>query len=221
MAAINAFGFYGIAASCLAGQWGLLVFLVAGLIGANVIYFWNDRRTRPWKYLYPAAIMLLIFQVFVVIYTAGIAFTNYGDGHNSTKADAITAIELKYDEPVPDAPTRPVAVLSGDEGLGLAVLNDDGSVLAAHSGENLTPVDATVEDGRITAVPGFEVLTTADAMARQQEVLDIRVGSSDEGDVVRTNDARTGMTYVSTMRYDEARDAMIAADCTVNTPDTT
>lgn len=221
MAAVNAFGFYGIAASWLAGQWGMLAFLVVALIGADVIYFWNDRRTLPWKYLYPAAIMLLIFQVFVVIYTAGIAFTNYGDGHNSTKADAITAIELKYDEPVPDAPTRPVAVLSGDEGLGLAVLNDDGSVLAAHSGENLTPVDATVEDGRITAVPGFEVLTTADAMARQQEVLDIRVGSSDEGDVVRTNDARTGMTYVSTMRYDEARDAMIAADSTVYTPNDT
>lgn len=221
MAAVNAFGFYGIAASWLAGQWGMLAFLVVALIGADVIYFWNDRRTLPWKYLYPAAIMLLIFQVFVVIYTAGIAFTNYGDGHNSTKADAITAIELKYDEPVPDAPTRPVAVLSGDEGLGLAVLNDDGSVLAAHSGENLTPVDATVEDGRITAVPGFEVLTTADAMARQQEVLDIRVGSSDEGDVVRTNDARTGMTYVSTMRYDEARDAMIAADGTVYTPNDT
>jgi len=221
MAAVNAFGFYGIAASWLAAQWGMLAFLVVALIGADVIYFWNDRRTLPWKYLYPAAIMLLIFQVFVVIYTAGIAFTNYGDGHNSTKADAITAIELKYDEPVPDAPTRPVAVLSGDEGLGLAVLNDDGSVLAAHSGENLTPVDATVEDGRITAVPGFEVLTTADAMARQQEVLDIRVGSSDEGDVVRTNDARTGMTYVSTMRYDEARDAMIAADGTVYTPNDT
>lgn len=221
MAAVNAFGFYGIAASWLAGQWGMLAFLVVALIGADVIYFWNDRCTLPWKYLYPAAIMLLIFQVFVVIYTAGIAFTNYGDGHNSTKADAITAIELKYDEPVPDAPTRPVAVLSGDEGLGLAVLNDDGSVLAAHSGENLTPVDATVEDGRITAVPGFEVLTTADAMARQQEVLDIRVGSSDEGDVVRTNDARTGMTYVSTMRYDEARDAMIAADGTVYTPNDT
>ncbi len=221
MAAVNAFGFYGIAASWLAGQWGMLAFLVVALIGADVIYFWNDRRTLPWKYLYPAAIMLLIFQVFVVIYTAGIAFTNYGDGHNSTKADAITAIELKYDEPVPDAPTRPVAVLSGDEGLGLAVLNDDGSVRAAHSGENLTPVDATVEDGRITAVPGFEVLTTADAMARQQEVLDIRVGSSDEGDVVRTNDARTGMTYVSTMRYDEARDAMIAADGTVYTPNDT
>lgn len=221
MAAINAFGFYGIAASWLAGQWGILVFLVAGLIGANVIYFWNDRRTLPWKYLYPAAVMLLIFQVFVVIYTAGIAFTNYGDGHNSTKDDAITAIELKYDEPVPDAPSRPVTVISGDDGLGLAVLDDADRVLAATTGEELTPVEATVEDGQITAVDGYEVLTAEDAMARQQEVLDVRVLSPDEGDVVRTNDARTSTTYVSTMRYDEAQDAMIAADGTVYNPNDT
>ncbi|GAB3693007.1 ABC transporter permease subunit [Corynebacterium nasicanis] len=220
MAALNAFGFYGIAASWLAGQWGMLVFLVLALIGANVVYFWNDRRTLPWKYLYPAAIMLLIFQVFVVIYTAGIAFTNYGDGHNSTKSDAITAIELKYDEPVPDAPVRPVAVLDSDAGLGLAVL-DDARVLAAPTGEQLTPVEATVEDGRITAVEGWEVLSTADAMARQQEVLDVRVLSPDDGDVVRTNDARTATTYTSTMTYDEARDAMIAADGTVYTPNDT
>lgn len=220
MAAINAFGFYGIAASWLAGQWGILVFLVAGLIGANVIYFWNDRRTRPWKYLYPAAVMLLIFQVFVVIYTAGIAFTNYGDGHNSTKDDAITAIELKYDEPVPDAPARPVTVISGDDGLGLAVLDDADRVLAATAGEELAPVQATVEDGRVTAVIGYEVLAVEDAMARQQEVLDVRVLSPD-CDVVRTNDARTSTTYVSTMRYDEVQDAMIAADGTVYTPNGT
>ncbi|WIM72911.1 hypothetical protein QP028_03670 [Corynebacterium suedekumii] len=79
------FGFYGIAASWLSEQWGILAFLVVALIAADVVYFWGDKRMLPWKYLFPAAVMLLIFQVFVVIYTAGIAFTNYGDGHNSSR----------------------------------------------------------------------------------------------------------------------------------------
>src|SRR5699024_3999042 len=168
----------------------------------------------------PAAVMLLIFQVFVVIYTAGIAFTNYGDGHNSTKDDAITAIELKYDEPVPDAPARPVTVISGDDGLGLAVLNAADRVLAATAGEELAPVQATVEDGRVTAVIGYDVLAVADAMARQQGVLDVRVLSPD-CDVVRANDARHSTPSVPTMRYDEVQDAMIAADGTVYTPNGT
>ncbi|WIM69123.1 ABC transporter permease subunit [Corynebacterium suedekumii] len=224
MAAVNAFGFYGIAASWLSEQWGILAFLVVALIAADVVYFWGDKRMLPWKYLFPAAVMLLIFQVFVVIYTAGIAFTNYGDGHNSSKEDAIAALELKYDEPVPGAPSWPVSVIDDGDELGLAVVTDDG-VLAARNGEDLAPVstgDTEVTDGRVTALEGWEVLDRQEAMQRQEDVLDIRVGSGTaDGDVLRTNDARTSTSYVSTMSYDEEKDAFVAQDGTEYRPNDT
>ncbi|WIM72912.1 hypothetical protein QP028_03675 [Corynebacterium suedekumii] len=108
------------------------------------------------------------------------------------------------------APSWPVSVIDDGDELGLAVVTDDG-VLAARNGEDLAPVstgDTEVTDGRVTALEGWEVLDRQEAMQRQEDVLDIRVGSGTaDGDVLRTNDARTSTSYVSTMSYDEEKDA--------------
>ncbi len=47
----------------------------------------------PVKYLVVSAwCSCFIYQVFVMGYTGYVSFTNYGQGHNSTKDDAISAI---------------------------------------------------------------------------------------------------------------------------------
>ncbi len=40
----------------------------------------------------PGLIFLLVYQIFAMAYTGYVAFTNYGDGHNSTKEDAVAAV---------------------------------------------------------------------------------------------------------------------------------
>ena len=75
----------------------------------NVIYL--KPGWLPAKYLAPGIIFLLIFQIFVVLYSGYVAFTNYGDGHNSTKEDAIESIIATSQQRVPDSPTYGLTVV--------------------------------------------------------------------------------------------------------------
>ena len=82
MAVVNALGLFGILAAWREGNVGILLSMVALVAAADWVYF--SRRTLPLKYILPGLAFLLVYQVFVVGYTGWVAFTNYGDGHNST-----------------------------------------------------------------------------------------------------------------------------------------
>ena len=72
----------------------------------NWIYF--SRRKLPAKYLTPGVIFLVVFQIFVLIYTGYIAFTNYGTGHNGSKEQAVAALMSAALQRVPESPTYDV-----------------------------------------------------------------------------------------------------------------
>ena len=119
---VDALGLYGIVAAAGVESWWIVAFLVAALAVVNWAYF--SKRAVPAKYLVPGLLFLLVYQLFVMAYTGYIAFTNYGDGHNSTKADAISAIETQNQERLPGSAAFPVAVVSRGDELGFAVVQD-------------------------------------------------------------------------------------------------
>jgi arabinogalactan oligomer/maltooligosaccharide transport system permease protein len=203
---VDALGVYGVLAAAAQQQWGIVAFLAAALLVVNVVYF--SRRAVPAKYLVPGLLFLLVYQVFVVGYTGWTAFTNYGDGHNSTREDAVEAILVQDEARVPDSPTYPLSVLEGGDGLALAVVDPaDGDVLVGAAEQPLEPApDATVEGGRVTAVDGYQVLGFAEVVAQQQEVFALRVPMSDDPNdgSLRTTDGSSGYVYVSTKVYDES-----------------
>ncbi|MEH6781856.1 MAG: maltose ABC transporter permease, partial [Rhodoglobus sp.] len=105
--------------------------LVAGLVVAvtllvNWIYF--SRGKLPAKYLAPGLIFLAIFQIFVLLYSGYIAFTNYGTGHNSTKDDAVNALLLSSQNRVEDSPSYKLTVLEQLGEISFLVTEPDGSV---------------------------------------------------------------------------------------------
>ncbi|PLC11259.1 maltose ABC transporter permease [Kocuria flava] len=217
MALINAFGLYGILAAWAAESWGILAFLIVALIVADLVYFLPTRRLLPSKYLYPGLIFLLIFQIFVVLYTAAMAFTNYGDGHNATKAAAISQLTTTFEERVEGTEPYAVTVLGGEDGLALAAVQDE-QVLVGDADQPLTPLEgATVTDGRVTEAPGYETLSYAEMVAAQDQVLELRVPVSGEAEdgALRTDDGRTAYAYQPGLVYDEAADAMVAGDGTI------
>ena len=159
MLLVNAFGVFGILASWAQQDWGVLVFLAVTLVIANYVYF--SRRTIPAKYLFPGLVFLLVYQVYVMGSTAFVAFTNYGDGHNSTKDAAITQIMKTSDRRVEGTETYPVTVLDSDGAVSFAIV-DDGVASVGDQDNPLTEVaDATVEEDRVVEVPGYEVLGIA------------------------------------------------------------
>ncbi|MHB1062962.1 MAG: ABC transporter permease subunit [Georgenia sp.] len=209
MGLVNALGVYVVLAAWQQGATVILWAMVALLLVTNYVYF--SRRTLPSKYLLPGLVFLLVFQIFVVFYTAYVAFTNYGDGHNSTKADAVAALLIQNERRVEGSASYPLTVLSDGGDLAFGILVDDDVVRVGRAEQPLETVEgATVTDGAVTQVPGYELLSRQEILQRQAEVTSLRVPVSDapEDGSVRTQDARTGYVSISTLRYDEAADTM-------------
>jgi arabinogalactan oligomer / maltooligosaccharide transport system permease protein len=220
VALVNAFGIYVILAAWAEGSMGILWSMVAMLVAVNYVYF--SKRALPLKYILPGLIFLMAYQIFVIFYTGYIAFTNYGDGHNSTKQHAIEALLIQNERRVEGSPTYPLVVVRDGDDLGFAVLTGEGAVRAGTGEQPLQLVeDAVVADGRITEVPGFEVVPRQEVLALSNQVTALRVPVSDEPEdgSIRTQDARTGYQARSVLEYDEQMDVMRNVETgTVYTP---
>lgn len=209
MALVDAFGVFVLIAAYFASHWGIFFAMLALLIAANWVYF--SGRTLPLKYILPGLAFLLVFQIYTIFYTFYVSFTNYGDGHNVTKEVAVQQLLLKNDKRVPDSPTYPLVILDRGTELGFAVI-DDGVVEVGSAEDPLTPESgATVVDGKITEVPGWEIMTSAEMNKRQVEVTELRVPISDDPNegAVRTTDGRTGYITKSVMQWDPDADTML------------
>lgn len=219
---VDALGLYGLLATGAQGSWALFGFLAVTLVVVNLVYFLPSGRLVPAKYLVPGLIFLLLYQVFVVVYTGYTSLTNWGDGHNSSKSDAIAAILSQNERRVEDSPTYALSVVQRGDELGFAVVEPDGDPQVGTAEQPLEPApDATVEDGVITAVPGWDVLSFNELVQQQQAIVDLRVPFSDdpEDGSIRTTDGSVGYQYVSRFTYDEAADTITGPDGTVYTAD--
>ena len=196
-------------------RWLVAALVVLGAAALTWIYL--QRGALPAKYLAPGLVFLLIFQIFVILYSGYVAFTNYGTGHNSTKDHAIEAIMLQNQERVPDSPTYPLTVLVEDgdlltsDELYFAVVTDDDEVLVGGEDAPLEPaLGATVEAGQAVGIEGYQPLEFAELLNRQQEVTGLIVPVSEDPNAgfVRTQDGQRGFVYTSRYVYDEAADTM-------------
>ena len=203
---VDALGVYGILTAWAVQSWGILAFLVVALAGANWAYF--SRRMVPAKYLVPGLLFLLVYQIYAMGYTGYVAFTNYGDGHNSTKADAISQIAAQNERRVEGSPTLPLTVVRQGEELGFAVVGEDGDVQVGTAEQPFEDADATVEGGRVTEVPGWDVLSFGQVAQDQEAITSLRVPFSDDPSdgSVRTQDGSTGYLARSTLEYDAGSD---------------
>ena len=105
MALVNALGVAIAWAAYVQAAWGILAASVALLLVADVVYF--SRRTLPLKYLLPGLGFLLVFQLFTMAYTAYVALTNYGTGHNVSQEQAVDALLIQDERPVAGATPTP------------------------------------------------------------------------------------------------------------------
>jgi len=219
---IDAGAIYGILSAAAVQQWGIVAFSAFVLVLVTWTYF--SRRMLPAKYLVPGLIFLLVYQIFAMAYTGYVAFTNYGDGHNSTKEDAVAAVLAQNEVRVEGTASFPLSVVRADGTLGFAIVRD-GTAEVGTADEPFTPVpDATVTDGKVTAVPGYDVLRLADIVPLQAQITALRVALSTdptEGSI-RTQDASTGYVYAPALVYDAQADTMTdPATGTVYTPSAT
>ena len=221
MMLIDALGLYGVFTAYMVKSWIVLGVLAALLIVVNWIYF--SKRMIPAKYLVPGMVFLLIYQVFVMGYTGYVSFTNYGQGHNSTKEDAISAILKASEQRAPGAVNVTAAVVEDGSGLGLVIADPTtGALKEGNPDTPLRDVQGTVSAGMISDVQGYKVLKVADILNRQTDVAGLTVPvSSDPNDgYYKTDDGATAYLAKSTYAYDAQADTLTdTATGTVYTAD--
>lgn len=186
-------------------QWVVIGVVVVVAVFVNGVYF--SRRTLPAKYLTPGVIFLCLFQVFVLLYTGYVAFTNYGTGHNGTKEQAVASLMASALERVPDSPTYPVTVVEQGGTLGLLVTSPEGEALVGTTEQPLEPVpDAAFDGAKAVSAPGWTSLQFAQVLQRQDEVTALAVPYSEDPNdgAIRTPDGSSGYRYTSSLAYDEA-----------------
>ena len=212
MCMVNAVGVFGIWLAALQHDWLIVGFLAVSLVVADVVYF--SKRMTIAKYLLPGLFFLLVFQVFVIAYSGYAAFTNYGDGHNSTKQDAIQAIEQGSFEESKDSPEYPLTVLRGesDGNLYFLVTDPEQGAMIGSSDEPLHAVSgATMEDGQAIGLKGYTALGMRDLFGMQQRVTAMQVpvsGNPSDG-ILRTKEGSRASLYTPTLVYDQRRDAFV------------
>lgn len=213
---VDAIAVYAIFILALQRDWLVLGVVALVTVVVNWIYF--GRRKLPAKYLTPGVIFLVIFQVFVLVYTGYIAFTNYGTGHNGSKEQAVSSLMASSLERVPDSPTYGVTVVDQLGTLGLLVTDPDGEVSVGTTEQPLQEVDgAELENGKAVAIDGWTTLSFQDVIARTDEITELAVPFSEDPNdgAIRTPDGSNGYLYTSTLEYDEAAGTM--TDLTTDT----
>ena len=171
-------------------QWGIAAFSAFVLVVVTWTYF--SRRMLPAKYLVPGLVFLLVYQIFAMAYTGYVAFTNYGDGHNSTKGDAVSAILAQNERgsrarPASRSPSSPGRRRSASRSCATARRRS-----ARPRSRSRRRRTRQSTDGKVTAVPGYDVLTFADIVPLQTQIIALRVPISDDPTAgsIRTQDAR-------------------------------
>ena len=116
-------------------QWTYLAGVVIVTLILNFIYL--RRGGLPAKYLSPGVLFLIFFSFSVVVYSAFIAFTNYGGQHNGSKEDSIASVELGAMVTDTNAPWMDVSILEDSSKHYYFLASDNMSEMAA---DGVTPV---------------------------------------------------------------------------------
>jgi arabinogalactan oligomer / maltooligosaccharide transport system permease protein len=209
LAIVDAISLYALFIVFAQRDWVVFAVILLVTVVVNVVYF--SKRMLPAKYLVPGVIFLVVFQVFIIGYTAYIAFTNYGTGHNSTKEDAVTALIGSSQERVEDSPAYGLTVVESLGTYSFLVTDPDGDVSIGNAIDPLTPVDnATIESGVAVGLPGYNTLNFSQIVAAQEAIAGLSVQISDDPNdgALRTPDGSSAFVYRSNLEYDEAAGTM-------------
>jgi arabinogalactan oligomer/maltooligosaccharide transport system permease protein len=199
---VDAMAVYAVLVLLTQGQWLIAALIVVGVVILNAVYLIPG--LLPAKYLAPGLVFLLIFQIFVVLYTVYIAFTNYGSGHNSTKEDAISALLQQSQTRVEDSATYPVQIAQRDGQFYLVVEDPETGDLSVGSTEQ--PLESISNP----EAAGYTILDFSQILANQAEIGALAVPLDDDlnDGYLRTTDGSNAYLFQSSLEWDPAADTM-------------
>ncbi len=210
---INAAAIWAVVPLLDADAWLALAVLVVATLALDFVYL--SKRTLPLKYLVPGTMFMLVFQVYPVLYSVNIAFTNYGTGHVLSQEQALDQI-ARVPSSTETGERFQMRVMAKDGGageLGLFLTDAAGETFFGTT-DGLVPAaaeDTTFdENGLAVAYDGYVWLNLRQSQDRQDELLEYKV-PTDSG-VITVQTFNAAVIQPSRYQYDAATGTMLDVD---------
>lgn len=210
--AVLALGAFAIQRSLEAGAW--IGVVLAAFLAMMTLVVYATRRFVPMKYLWPGLVLLLALQVWPLVYTVALSFTNTGAGHQLTKDETVEIIQASSVQQVEGSEryALSVAVPEGtDPSTGdlVYLLTDNEGAHFAGSLDGLEEISDGVETtsaGKITAAEGYQLLDPKQVNERSKELNEFAVPVDDGGiKALGLSQAFVGEAQIT---YDESADTL-------------
>ena len=165
-------------------QWLWFGVLVATTL--LIFYAYLSPRRIALKYFVPGLLFLVGLQILPVLLTASTAFTNFGDAHRGTKADAIATIQATSVKQVPGSTEYSLSVATKGKDpatspLVFLLLDPDGTAYVGDTAglRKLTTGSVTSSGGKITAADGYTLLNFSQSSLRPKDIDGLVVPTAD------------------------------------------
>ena len=194
--------------------WTMVVLI--SIIGLAVNFIYLRRGGLPAKYLAPGVILLLIFQVYVVVFSGYISTTNYGSLHNGSYEAALDAIKQSAYAPIEGSVEYELKIAEASDKSLLFIAHDfeasktyvGGSNYSKHPYQEVTAADGLVKDeyGGVISLTGARILSDEEITDRSAEVTNTKVPMGPNVEVdgfLSTTDAFMAQHYAYQYIYNE------------------
>lgn len=193
-------------------NWLGLVWLAVGTFAINYVYI--SKRARASKWLLPGTILLIIFQIYPIIFTATAAFSNYSTAHFVSRSEAIQSQVQQSIQQVPDSPQYSIVPVHKGDTVGLVVTDPTTSKVYIGTKEALTEISNLSLDGSGNPKPpvGWQVYSedqlNTDAVSTSLSELLVPM-KDPKGAYLMVSDFTTAFQFSSDIIYDAKKDHLV------------
>jgi len=154
-------------------KYGFAIFF--GIVALVINWIYLRRGGLPAKYLAPGVLLLLAFQVYVVVYSGYISFTNYGSFHNGSYTETLDAIQQAAVEPIEGATEYEIKVVKSKDGALQFVAFDVNTKKVYMGGEDYAKHpwhEVAAAEGLVTNADGYPEAITGQTFLSESQVND-------------------------------------------------
>jgi len=154
-------------------KYGFAIFF--GIVALVINWIYLRRGGLPAKYLAPGVLLLLAFQVYVVVYSGYISFTNYGSFHNGSYTETLDAIQQAAVEPIEGATEYEIKVVKSKDGALQFVAFDVNTKKVYMGGEDYAKHpwhEVAAAEGLVTNADGYPEAITEQTFLSESQVND-------------------------------------------------
>lgn len=185
------------------------IFIIAIFVNFVLI----SPKAYPIRWMIVGLVLMALFSIYPIFFTAWVSFTNYGEGHLITKEQAITQITKEKYLPEAGKAYSWTAFRSPEGGYALWLQDTEGNGYLALPGEPISqprPGEMGVGEFDDRGIPetieGYQRLNAIVA-ATDRNLTEIQFG--EEGKTIQVRSPREAAELLSKYVYDEEQDAMI------------